>query len=273
MPDDEIQNVPLDEFDLFVNQAREAFDETELIGLAENIKVSGQLQPGVAWFDEGRGRYVLICGERRYRALKRAGMPTMEVKVLRGHLTQGQMLEMNLAENIQRASLNGVEQGKGFRRLIQLEDLTASEVASRFGLSNATVSNAMSLLDLPETLQAKVASGDLPVSVGAYLARVEDDAARRAIADQYESGVINRDGVAAEVRRLLKTKPKRSPSNASRLAVKLGGLSVCVTAGRAGKLSVETLLTVFGRICKEAKLLKDAGQTDLSALVEVLKAS
>jgi ParB family chromosome partitioning protein len=273
MPDDEIQNVPLDAFDLFVNQAREAFDEAELIGLAENIKVSGQLQPGVAWFDEGRGRMVLICGERRFRALKRAGMPTMAVKVIRGHLTQGQMLEMNLAENIQRASLNGVEQGKGFRRLMQLEDLTASEVASRMGVSNATVSNAMSLLDLPETLQAKVASKELPVSVGAYLARVEDDAARRALADQYGNGTLNRDGVAAEVRRLLKPKPKRSPASPSRLAVKLGGLSVCVTAGRAGKLSMDSLLSVFGRICKEAKSLKDAGKTDLAALTEVLKAS
>jgi ParB family chromosome partitioning protein len=272
MPDDEIQNVPLDEFDLFVNQAREAFDEAELIGLAENIKATGQLQPGLAWFDEGRGRYVLICGERRHRALKRAGMPTMEVKVLRGTLTQGQMLEINLAENIQRSSLNGIEQGKGFRRLMQLEELTASEVASRMGVSNATVSNALSLLDLPESLQAKVASKELPVSVGAYLARVEDDAARRALADQYGNGTLNRDGVAAEVRRLLK--PKAKPiSSPSRLAVKLGGLSVCVTAGRAGKLSVDSLLAVFGRICKEAKTLKDAGKSDLSALTEVLKAS
>src|SRR5947208_1607335 len=103
---DEILNAPLEDFDLFVNQSREDFDGAELQSLADNIRRNGQIQPGLAWMDSGRNRLVLICGERRYRALKLTGLPTMAVKVIRGHLTQGQMLQYNLAENIIRSSLN-----------------------------------------------------------------------------------------------------------------------------------------------------------------------
>ena len=171
MPDEEILDVPLQDIDFFVNQAREGIDEAELRQLADNIKTNGQLQPGVAWYDAGRGRFILLCGERRFRALKTiAGMTTMCVKVLRGTMTPGQMLQINLAENLQRASLDPIERGKAFRRLMQLENLTASEVAARMSVSNAMVSRDLSLLDLPDFLQHKIASGELPSSVGAHIA-------------------------------------------------------------------------------------------------------
>jgi ParB family chromosome partitioning protein len=99
-PPPEVLHVPLEEFDLFVNQSREHFDPAELQALADNIHLNGQLQPGLAWLDPGRNRLVLICGERRFRALKLAGKSTMAVTVLRGPMTQGQMLAINLAENL-----------------------------------------------------------------------------------------------------------------------------------------------------------------------------
>ena len=270
MTDDEIQHVPLEKIDPCVNQSRERFDDAEDRQLADNIKTNGQLQAGVAWLDPGRGRYVLICGERRFRALKIAGRPTMSLTIVRGSLTPGQMLQMNLAENIQRASLNPIERGKAFHRLMLLEDLNASEVASRMNVSNATVSRDLSLLDLPESLQARIASGELPASVGAAIARVGDDETRRALADQYGGGTANRDGIVTEVNRLLN--PDEKPARKPRLALKLGGLSISVSAGKPEKLNIENLLTVFGRVCKEAKSLKDSGKTDVAALSQVLRA-
>ena len=267
---DEVLDVPLEDIDLNVNQSREDFEQTSLRQLADNIKTNGQLQPGVAWLDPGRNRLVLVCGERRYRALKLAGLPTMAVKVLRGNLTPGRMLQINLAENLQRASLNPIERGKAFRRLMQLEDLNASELASRMNVSNATVSNALSLLDLPDSLQARVASGELPPSVAAHIARVGDDVARRALADQYRDGRSNRDGIAAEVNRL--RKPKQKAAKPSRMAFKLGGLAVSVT-GPPDKLTNGTLLSVLGTICKAARSLNDSGKTDVAELANVLKAS
>jgi ParB family transcriptional regulator, chromosome partitioning protein len=270
MSDQEILDVPLEDIDLFVNQCREEFDEAGLRQLAENIKTNGQLQPGVAWLDPGRGRLVLICGERRYRALKIAGLPTMSLKIIRRTLTQGQMLQMNMAENIQRCSINPIARAKGFRRLMQLEDLTVSEVATRMNVSNATVSRDLSLLDLSESLQARVASDELPTSVAAAIARVGDDETRRDLADQYCSGRKNRDGIVAAVGELLD--PKDKPAKPPRMALKLGGLSISVS-GKPEKLTVAHVLSVLDRVCKEAKKLKDVGKTNVAELAQVLRAS
>ena len=94
----EVIDVPVEEIIPFVNQSREIFDEAELLNLSENIKTNGQLQAGIAWFDAGRGKHVLICGERRWRAIMLAGLPTMAVKVIKGNLTPGQMLAINLRD-------------------------------------------------------------------------------------------------------------------------------------------------------------------------------
>ena len=269
-PFDDIIDAPLEDIDLFVNQSREDFDEDGLRRLADDIEQrNGLLQPGVCWLDPGRNAWCMICGERRYRALKLAGMATMAVRVIRGNLSPGQMLQINLAENIQRASLNPIERGKAFRRLMQLEDLNASEVAARMNVTISMVSRDLSLLELPEVLQTRIAEGELPASVGSHIARIEDDETRRAFAERYHSGELTRDGVAREVRNLSRPKGGAKPQ---RLAVKLAGLSVSV-AGKPDKLTIDTLLGVFGRICKEAKALKDGGNTDVNALAEVLKAS
>lgn len=268
--ENEIIAAPLELIDPFVNQSREHFDESDLKALSENIKANGLLQHGVAWYDSGRGRYLLLCGERRFRASKLAGLPTMAVKVLRGNLTQGQMLAINLSENIQRCSLNAIERGKAFRRLMQLESLTATEVAARMSVSNATVSNALCLLDLPAPMQAKVASGELPASVAASLARLCDDETRRAIADQYGCGVLNRDGVAAEVNRILKEKKPTRPK-LSRHCFKVGGVAITVTAGKK-PLSLDALLPAIKKLVEAAEGLNQSNGT-VAALVASLKAS
>jgi ParB family transcriptional regulator, chromosome partitioning protein len=97
---DEILHVPLDEIDIFSGQSHEYFDDGELSQFADNIKINGLLQPGIVWHDPGRNRLVLVAGERRYRALKRAGIATMAVKVLRGPSTQGELLRINPTEKI-----------------------------------------------------------------------------------------------------------------------------------------------------------------------------
>jgi ParB family chromosome partitioning protein len=257
---------------LFVNQSREHFNPAELRALADNIRVNGQLQPGVAWLDPGRNRLVLVCGERRYRALKLAGLPTMAVTVLRGPMTQGQMLQRNLAENLLRASLNPIERAKGFQRLMQLEELTASAVAERMNVSNATVSNALALLELPESLQAKVAAGVLPASVGVHIARIEDDETRRSLAEKYEGGQLNREGVADEAKRLLKSGRKKKGGKPPRLSATLSGLSVSVS-GKAAAWTYDNLLAVLARLGEQAATLKDQGRFDAAAMAAVLKAS
>lgn len=272
MPDavpDEIRHVPLDEIDIFSGQSREDFDDGELDKLADSIKTDGILQAGIAWLDPGRNRYVLVAGERRFRAAKRAGLAAIPVKVLRGNRSQGELLRFNLVENLLREELNPIERAKAFRRYMQLEGLNASEVATRLNVSNAMVSRDLALLDLPESLQERVASGTLPPSVGSTIARLDDDTARRDLADRYAAGAITRDGVAKAVKQ---GKGRGKGSKPLRLAVKLSGLSVSV-AGKADRLTLDTLSSVFGRLAREAKSLKDAGKTEPAELAAVLKAA
>lgn len=253
MSDEEILDIPVGELIPFVHQSREVFDETELRSLAEDIKANGQLQPGVAWFDPGRGKYVLICGERRLRALKMALLPTMQVKVMQGNLTQGKMLAINLSENLQKASLNAVERAKSFQRLALLENLTSRQVAERMHVSDATVSRDLAILDLPELLQTQFSNGTLPVSVAAELRRVGDVQAQLELAAAITAGRMNRDQLIEVVRSRVGKKNVRP--KASRLVVKHQGVCVTVTADRV--LTRELVLATCDRIRQEGKKLPE----------------
>ena len=264
---EELLHVPLDELVVFVNQSRQAFNEADLLNLSADIAANGLLQPGVAWFDAGRGKYVLICGERRLRACKMAGLPTMAVKVIKGTLTQGEMLAINLSENLQRASLNPVEKAVSFQRLAQLEGLTSRQVAERMHLSESTVSRDLAILDLPEVLQKQIASGLLPVSVAAELRRINDPQAQLDLAAAITQGRMNRDQVASAVRNRVgqrKTAPK-----GGRIACRLDG-GVSITLARAGEtLTKADVLLAVDHLRKVAKKLED----DSTAPASTLKAS
>lgn len=267
MSEPETVNVPLDDIEIFAGQSREDFDAKELENLAENIKANGQLQPGVAWFDAGRGRLILVCGERRFRAIKIAGLPTMAVKVIRGPMTQAQLLEMNISENIQRSSLHVIERAKAFRRMMQLEGITAKEVAGRLKVSDATVSRDLSLLELPDHLQRQVISGDLPASVASLIVRLDGDDAKRALADRYASGELSRDRVAAEVKASLNGGGSgKSPT--PRLSVKLDGVSFTITAAA---ITQELLLKAVEQLQRKLKELPKG--TDCLGIARSLTAS
>lgn len=268
MNEGETQDVPLEMIDIFAHQSREVFDEAELDQLTENIKLHGQLQPGLAWHDAARDRLILICGERRLRALQRAGKKTMALKVIRGTLTQGQMLQMNVSENLQRADINPIERGQAFRRMMQLEGITAREVSARLQVSEATVSRDLSLLDLPPVLQAKVASGELPSSVGSSLARLDDDETRNYLAEQFAKGELSRDGVADEV----KKRRGGSQSNGNkpqRLMFKLGAATVTVTAKQP--LTWKDLGDVIDRLRRETKPLVESSGSEVARALKASK--
>jgi len=249
----ETRHIPVGDFIPFVNQSREHFDEDELANLARDIKQNGLLQPGVAWLDPARDKWILIAGERRLRASKIAGLPTMAVKLIHGPLSQAQMLAINLAENIQRASLNPIERAKAFRRLAQLENISSRQVAERMHLSDATVSRELTLLELDDELQGKVATGAISASVGYLIARLPNDATRRDVAEQVMAGKLSR----ARVEHIVKGRPgkKTGSGRPARLAVTLDGASLTVLFKQP--LSNDTLNRLVEQLKKEAKKLQD----------------
>ena len=138
-------------------QPRRQFPETELEELAGSIREQGVLQPlMVRKSDSG---FELIAGERRLRAARRAGLT--QVPVVVKTVSDDQLLEMSLVENIQRADLNPIEEAEAYHRLIHQFNLTQEQAAARVGKSRSAVANFLRLRQLPEPIQASIVEGAL----------------------------------------------------------------------------------------------------------------
>lgn len=128
-------------------QPRKAFPEADLAELAASLRQHGQLQAALVRWDAAAGRYVLLAGERRWRAAPLAGLAALRCEVLERELTPGDRLCQQLAENIHRRALTPVEAARGYRDLMALEKVGVREAARRLGLAPSTVSRALALLD------------------------------------------------------------------------------------------------------------------------------
>jgi ParB family chromosome partitioning protein len=137
-------------------QPRTVFDTDQLNELAQSIKEVGLLQPPVVRQIDFN-KYQLIMGERRFRAAKIAGLKTIPVIIRQ--TTDDQLLREALIENIHRSQLNPLEEGAAFSQLLQDFNYTHDELAARLGKSRPAISNTLRLLNLPPTVQRKVAVG------------------------------------------------------------------------------------------------------------------
>ena len=156
-PEDQAE-IELDRIEPNPYQPRRSFDDDGLEELRASIETHGVLQPIVVrrFGDD----YQLISGERRWRAARRAGLEAIPAVVREG-VSDDQMLELALVENVQRRDLDPIERAVGFRRLMHALQLTQEQVAARVGLRRATVTNHLRLLDLPDGIQADLIHGRL----------------------------------------------------------------------------------------------------------------
>ncbi|MBU3210227.1 ParB/RepB/Spo0J family partition protein [Clostridium algidicarnis] len=136
-------------------QPRKIFDEEKLSSLAESIKEHGIIQPIVV--KSVNNGYMIIAGERRWRAAKLAGLK--EVPVIVMDLTDKQVLEISLIENIQREDLNPIEEALAYRRLTQEFNLKQEELSLRIGKSRVAISNTLRLLNLDDRVQDYLKEG------------------------------------------------------------------------------------------------------------------
>ena len=140
-------------------QPRRVFDETLLDELAESIRVHGVLQPIVVTPDN-KGKYVIVAGERRYRAATKAGLE--KIPALVRTLSDQHKLELSLIENIQRQNLNAIETATAYLKLRDQFNLTLEQIGQRVGgKSPSAVSNTLRLLRLPEVVRQAVVDGKL----------------------------------------------------------------------------------------------------------------
>ena len=166
------------------SQPRRHFDEAHIGELAESIKQKGVLQP-VLVRRQG-DHFVLIAGERRWRAAQKAGL--RELPALVKEVSEREAFELALIENIQREDLNPVEEAEAYQRLLQEHGLTQEELASRVGKDRSTVTNSLRLLRLPDAIKGAVISGALSMGHARALLGLGDEgdlkkAAEKVVAD------------------------------------------------------------------------------------------
>ncbi len=154
------------------NQPRKNFDEDALSELAHSIEQHGVLQP-LLIRPLPDGGYQLVAGERRWRASRIAGLS--EVPVVIRALTDAQVAELALVENLQREDLNPIEEALGFKELSDKFDYTQEEISNLVGCSRPAVANALRLLTLPEKIISMVSDGTLSPGHARALLTVEDD--------------------------------------------------------------------------------------------------
>lgn len=127
-------------------QARKTFRDEEIDELAASIAAHGIIQP-VLLNEDGKGGYIIIAGERRYRAAKKAGLK--ELPAIIKKLNEQELMEVSLIENLQRVDLNPVEEAMGIKDLMDKCSLTQEQAADRLGKSRPSVANSLRLLNLP----------------------------------------------------------------------------------------------------------------------------
>lgn len=155
------------------NQPRKDFKEDELNSLAASLKVDGIIQPIIVARSESKDRYMLIAGERRWRAAKLAGLK--KIPVIVKEIAPNDRLRIALIENIQRSDLNPIEEASAYLSLIEDFSLTQDECATKVGKDRATIANAMRLLSLPKEVQNDLILGKISRGHGKALLSLDDN--------------------------------------------------------------------------------------------------
>ena len=218
-------------------QPRRHFDEEALASLTASVRELGILQPVlVRLVDDG---YELIAGERRYRAAKRAGLPSLPAIVRDAEDVAS--LEQALVENLHREDLNALEEAAGYQQLIEEFGLTHEQVAARVGKSRAAVSNTLRLFQLPPSIQRLIAENQLSAGHARALLATPDRSFQEVLARRVVAEAMSVRAVEEAVRLHDQVEGESSGDNADGSAT-----STPATARRLrppGLLELEELLS------------------------------
>ena len=221
------------------SQPRVALDEVGLRELAESIRENGLIQPIIVTRTE-RG-YQIVAGERRWRAAKMAGLPTIPAIVR--EVAPGQGLALALVENLQREDLNPLEAASAYQELTEKFGMTQEEVARRVGKDRSTVANTLRLLRLSEAAKGALLSGQISEGHARALLRLEGEGQERALREVVDKG-LNVRQTEGLIRRLLEGPRPEAAKAPEDLALEeefrraLGTKVVLKRGGRGGRLII-----------------------------------
>jgi ParB family chromosome partitioning protein len=182
------------------NQPREVFDEEAIDRLATSLKARGVLQPLRVRWDEEQSCYVLIAGERRWRAAVKAGLARVPCVIHEGVVEATELLALQLIENVLREDLPPCALAKGYRRLMEARGWSAADLAQEIHVPHSTVLRTLELLQLPPRIQDLVERGELAPSAACEIGRLDQPEDQIAVAERAVVAGLTRAEVVAEVR-------------------------------------------------------------------------
>ena len=204
-PDKNVTFVKIGKVEPNREQPRKNFDEDALLELSESLKQYGVLQPLLV--QDKKDYYEIIAGERRWRAAKLAGLK--EIPVIIKNLTEQEIVEISLIENIQRENLNPIEEALAYKRLLNEFNLKQDEVAERVSKSRTAVTNSMRLLKLDERVQQMVIDDLISTGHARALLGIADNEQQYVLAQQSFDEKLSVRETEKLVKKLQKQKPEK----------------------------------------------------------------
>ncbi|MCI2930378.1 MULTISPECIES: ParB/RepB/Spo0J family partition protein [Staphylococcus] len=244
---EQIQKIDLSKIKANPYQPRKTFDDDRLSDLATSIQTHGVLQP-IVLRQTVQGYYIVV-GERRFRASQLAGLT--EIPAIIKELSDSDMMELAIIENLQREDLNAIEEAESYQRLMNDLGLTQQKVAERLGKSRPYIANMLRLLNLPKDISNQVKEGALSSAHGRTLLGIKDVTMMKKISQQairenwsvrYLEQVVNElqdGGQSKKSKATTQIKPIFIQKQERRLKEKFGSKVDISTSKNIGKITIE----------------------------------
>lgn len=246
-------------------QPRKYFNEERLAELADSIKRYGVIEPLVVQKKEDY--YEIIAGERRWRAARLAGLK--EVPVVIKKYKENEVLEIALIENIQRENLNPIEEAKAYQVLIEEYHLTQEEVASQVSKSRSSITNALRLLKLSETVQEMLVHQEISMGHARAMLAIEDETSQEKVAKRVkEEGLSVREieALVKEAKDKKEAKKKKVKENKDEYAFIYRELEEHLKGILGNKVTIKNKKNHMGKI-----EIEYYSEDDLERIVDLLQ--
>lgn len=237
-------------------QPRLEFNDEALMDLAQSIRENGLIQPITV--REVNGRYQIIAGERRFRALKLNG--AVEVPVLIMDANEVQMAEMALVENIQRENLSAIEEAKSYVEIMKYAGLNQSQLALRVGKSQSSIANKIRLLNLEEDVQEAVSSKQITERHARALIGLDEAKQHKAL-----KKIVKKSLTVAQTEKMLK---EDSQDKKNKKKVMLKGISKNI------KIAINTIhqaVNMVNRAGTSAEISEQENEHDVVITIRIPK--
>lgn len=196
-----LKSIPITQISRNPFQPRREFKAEDLTELQESLKASGLLQPITVRRRQGKDGFELIAGERRLRAAKALGW--REIPAIIKEIDDRTLLTLALIENLQRTDLNPIEEGEGYRQLVQEFELTQQQIAETVGKDRTTIANMLRLLQLPDAVRDLLQGGQLTMGHAKVLLGLDEEEKIVILAQE----IVSEGLTVREVERRLRSVP------------------------------------------------------------------